>query len=198
MTERQEGGDRAHWEARYRERSAEPDRTPSSWVIARCLTLPVEALIADVAGGTGRHAQPLAEQGRTVIVIDFIQHAVARAVARHPRVLGVVADARTLPLRPESLDAIVCVSFLDRSLFPLFVNLLRPNGVLVYETFTRAHLDVVARGLARGPRNPAFLLEPNELPALVAPLRVIEHEETLVVDAAGERHVARVMAVKRA
>jgi SAM-dependent methyltransferase len=165
-------------------------------VIDRCLTLPPSAVIVDVAGGTGRHAAALAEQGRTVIVIDFVEHAVARAVARHSRVLGVVADVRAFPLRPASVEAIVCVSFLDRSLFPVFANLLRPNGVLVYETFTRAHLDVVARGHARGPKNPAFLLERDELPALVAPLIVTEHEESLVVDAAGERHVARVMAVK--
>ena len=197
MTDAHQGGDRAHWETRYRERSAEPERSPSQWVIERCLELPPTALIVDVAGGAGRHAGPLTERGRTVVVIDFIERAVERAVARHPRVLGAVADARALPLRPESVDAIVCVSFLDRSLFTVFANVLRPNGVLVYETFTRAHLDVVARGLARGPRNPAFLLEPNELPALVAPLRVAEHEENLVVDAAGERHVARVMAVKQ-
>ena len=197
MTEAHEGGDRIHWEARYRERSTESDRTPSRWVIDRCLTLPSSAVIVDVAGGTGRHAASLAEQGRKVILIDFVEHAVSRAVARHSRVLGVVADARALPLRHERVDAIVCVSFLDRSLFPVFASLLRPNGVLVYETFTRAHLDLVARGLARGPKTPAFLLEPNELPALVAPLRVTEHEERLVVDAGGERHVARVMAVKR-
>ena len=197
MTERHEGGDRSHWETRYGERGAEPDRAPSPWVIERCLTLPSTSLIVDVAGGTGRHAGRLAEQGRTTIVIDFVHDAVARAVSRHSRVLGVVGDVRTLPLRPETVDAIVCVSFLDRSLFPTFADLLRPNGVLVYETFTRAHLGVVARGLARGPRNPDYLLEPNELPALVDPLRVIEHEELLVVDAAGERHVARVMAVKR-
>ena len=108
-----------------------------------------------------------------------------------------MADAGSLPLAEGSCDAIVCVSFLDRSLFKVFADTLKPGGVLVYETFTRAHLDVVARGGARGPRNPAYLLEPGELPTLVAPLVVLEHEEGLSVDDAGERHVARVMAVKR-
>ena len=46
-------------------------------------------------------------------------------------------------------------------------------------------------------RNAAYLLEAGELPRLVAPLVVQEHEEGLVVDDAGERHVARVMAQKR-
>lgn len=187
---------RADWEARYAERGNELDRAPSSWVIERCLTLPPHSLIVDVAGGTGRHAAALAEQGRTVVVVDFVQRAVAAAIARHQRIAGVVADAGALPFRAESFDAIVCVSFLDRSLFEVFARLLRPGGTLVYETFMHAHLDVVARGRARGPRNPAYLLLPNELPALVSPLVVQEHTEGLIVDAAGERHVARVMALK--
>jgi len=190
-------GDRAEWDGRYRERGSEFDRAPSPWVIERCAALPHNAVIVDLAGGTGRHAEPIARSGKRVVVVDFVHRAVAAAVTRHERILGVVADAGSLPLAEGSCDAIVCVSFLDRSLFKVFADTLKPGGVLVYETFTRAHLDVVARGGARGPRNPAYLLEPGELPTLVAPLVVLEHEEGLSVDDAGERHVARVMAVKR-
>ena len=132
-----------------------------------------------------------------VIVVDFVPRAVVMAVARNEGVAGIVADARALPVRDQSVDAVVCVSFLDRSIFPSLVRTLRPGGILVYETFTIAHLDVVASGKARGPRDPAYLLEPGELPRLVAPLEVQEHAEGLIVDAVGERHVARVMAVKR-
>jgi tellurite methyltransferase len=173
------------------------DRAASRWVIERCADLSVGAFVLDLAGGTGRHAEPIARGGRTVIATDFVHRAVAAAVARHERILGLVADANALPFRHEAFDAIVCVSFLDRSLFSAFADLLKPGGVLVYETFTRAHLDLVARGRARGPRNAAYLLEAGELPRLVAPLVVQEHEEGLVVDDAGERHVARVMAQKR-
>ncbi|HTK53128.1 MAG TPA: class I SAM-dependent methyltransferase [Gemmatimonadaceae bacterium] len=189
--------ERDEWAAKYRERGKEPDHAASRWVIERCATLPDNALILDLAGGTGRHADPIARGGRTVVVTDFIQRAVAAAAARNDRILGVVADASALPFRPDSFDAIVCVSFLDRSLFELFAELLKPGGRLVYETFTRAHLDVVGRGAARGPRNTAYLLEPGELATLVSPLIVQEHAEGLVVDDAGERHVARVMARKR-
>ena len=189
--------DRAHWAARYVERGADLGRAPSSWVVERCLTLPPSALVLDVAGGTGRHAAPLAWQGHTVIVLDFIERAVRAATARHTRILGLVADIRAIPLRRDSMDAIVVVSFLDRSAFQPFIDLLRPGGVLVYETFTRSHLDLVAAGRAHGPRNQDFLLAPGELPRLVSPLDVSEHEEGLVIDDAGERHVARVMAVKR-
>ena len=189
--------EREEWDARYRERGTESDASASGWVIECCATLPVDALILDVAGGTGRHAEPITRGGRTVILMDFVHRAVAAAAARCERILGVVADASALPFGPESFDAIVCVNFLDRSLFDLFGRFLKPGGMLVYETFTRAHLDVVARGRARGPRNDAYLLEPGELATLVSPLIVETHDEGLVVDDAGERHVARVMARKR-
>ena len=198
MTEGPESrDDRAHWNARYAERGPELDRTPSSWVIDQCRALSPSATIVDLAGGTGRHAEALARSGFRVAVVDFVPRAVAAAVARHDRVEGLVADARLLPFRDGSIDAIVCVSFLDRSIFPSLAAALRTGGMLVYETFTLAHLDVVARGGARGPRNAAYLLEAGELPRLVAPLEVQVHDERLVVDGAGERHVARVMAVKR-
>lgn len=188
--------DRAHWEERYQERGNELDRAPSAWIMERCLALRDATIFLDVAAGTGRHAAPLAQAGRTVIVTDFVPRAVIAAVGRHRHIFGVIADVRALPVRRASVGAIICVSFLDRSLFPALVDALLPGGVLIYETFTVAHLDVVARGRARGPRNPDYLLLPGELPRLAAPLTVQEHEERLIVDDAGERHVARVVGVK--
>jgi len=190
-------GERDDWDARYRDRGSESDRVGSRWVIDRCANLPVNALVLDLAGGSGRHAEPIARGGRTVVLVDFVHRAVAAATARYERILGVVANASVLPFGPRSFDAIVCVSFLDRSLFKALVEMLKPGGTLVYETFTRAHLDVVARGRARGPRNASYLLDAGELLTLVSPLVVREHVEGLVVDDAGERHVARVMAQKR-
>jgi hypothetical protein len=61
-------------------------------------------------------------------------------------------------------------------LFAAIRKALRPGGVLVYETFTAAQ---AARGR---PTNPAFLLQAGELPALVAPLRVLRQHEGEVND----------------
>jgi SAM-dependent methyltransferase len=188
------GDDRARWEARYLDRGSELDRVASTWIVERSVALPEGAVVLDVAGGTGRNAAPVARSGRVVVLADFVEQAVAAAVRRHPRILGVVADAGGLPFRAAAFDAVIVVSYLDRSAFKVFAALLKPGGTLLYETFTRAHIEVVARGRARGPTNPAYLLEPGELSRLVAPLELQEHEERLVVDEAGERHVARVMA----
>jgi SAM-dependent methyltransferase len=189
--------DRTRWLDRYAERGAEVEREPSEWIVERCRSLPHDALILDLAGGSGRHAAAVARAGFTVIVVDFIGQAVAAAVARHRNIVGAVADVRAIPLRQGSVDAIVVVSFLDRSLFPVIRDLLTPGGTLIYETFTLRHLDVVARGKARGPKNAEYLLAPGELPQLAGPLELVEHEECLIVDSAGERHVARIVAIKR-
>lgn len=152
------------------------------------------ALVLDLAAGPGRHARAIAATGRPVIALDFVEAAVRQAVHRSPLVAGVVADAATLPLFPGMLPAIVCVNFLDRALFPRLIALLELGGFLVYETYTRAHLSLDVSG----PRNPAYLLQPGELETLVAPLRILEYREGLRRDAAGERHVASVLARKDA
>ena len=77
--------------------------------------------------------------------------------------------------------------YLHRPLMPAIVRAVAPAGVLVYETFTR---DQAARGR---PTNPAFLLEPGELVALVAPLEVVRSREG---DVRG-RDVASVVAIRR-
>ena len=66
---------------------------------------------------------------------------------------------------------IVVIHYLHRPLFPALRAALRPGGVLVYETFTRAQ---AARGK---PTNPDFLLQPGELRDLVGPLEVLVERE---------------------
>jgi hypothetical protein len=63
------------------------------------------------------------------------------------------------------------VHYLHRPLFAALLGALRPGGVLVYETFTRAQ---AARGR---PTNPAYLLESGELPRLVQPLAILASRE---------------------
>ena len=186
--------ERRKWEARYAA-DLRLDRAPSAWVLEQCLALPAGAVIVDVAAGSGRHARALAERGRRVVAVDFVERAV-RAACATPGVLGVVADAARPPFADGSLDAIVVVNFLERALFPTLVRLLRPAGVLVVETYTLAHQALVAAGRSKAPTNPAYMLAPGELPRLVAPLAVVAAREGLVRDAAGERHVASVVAQK--
>jgi len=197
--------DRGWWTERWANALSEqaaqgggPGRAPSSWVIERCLALPPDAVIVDVAAGVGRHAVALAERGRRVIALDYVKHAVRAAVRAHPLIHGVVADAGALPFAPGTLDALLTVNFLDRALFPVFAGLLKPGGSLIVETYTLEQRTLVERGRARAPRDPAYMLGRGELAALVAPLEVMDLREGLVDDEAGARHVASIVAIRRA
>jgi SAM-dependent methyltransferase len=183
--------ERSRWDAYYSENADRSPGAPSGWVLERALSLPAGGLVLDLASGRGRHAIPLVRAGRRVVALDIAVGAV-RAVAR-AGAHAVVADAAAMPLGEEVVDAILCVNFLDRALFMRLAALLRPGGSLIVETFT-----VDQRKLGRGPTSGAHLLEPLELPRLVAPLEVIESFEGLVDEGieGGERYVARVLAVK--
>jgi SAM-dependent methyltransferase len=196
--------DRQQWEGRWAAAFGADgtgtlaQRAPSAWVIDRCLALPPHVTLVDVAAGVGRHAVPLARQGRRVVAVDYVARAILAAVGLAAdagcRLDGVVADARVLPFAAASLDAILTVNFLDRALFPAFAALLKPGGWLIAETYTREHGALVEAGRSPAPRDPAYMLESGELRRLVAPLAVIAYREGLVRDAAGERYVAGVVA----
>lgn len=150
---------------------------PANWLTQHAHLLPAAGEALDVACGRGRHALWLAARGLTVHAIDCRAEAVAALDAlarqRHLPVRARVSDLETgTPDLPRgAFDLVVVVHYLHRPLFPALVAALRPGGLLVYETFTRAQ---AARGK---PTNPAFLLEPGELVQLVAPLDVIAHRE---------------------
>jgi hypothetical protein len=74
-------------------------------------------------------------------------------------------------LGDEVYDIVLVVSYLHRPLFPALTRALRKGGWLLYETYTTAQ---AARGK---PTNAAYLLEPGELPTLVAPLEVVRQRE---------------------
>jgi len=187
--------DRERWEELYASH-ARADRPPSSWVLRTVAGLPNERPLVDIAGGTGRHAVPLARLGKRVVLVDISSLAVATARAAEATIDGVIADVANLPLSPGRFGVVLVTNFLDRTIFPELVRLVAPGGFLVYETYTTEHLELVSRGLARAPTSTEYLLRPGELRELVAPLTVIEYQEGEVDDAAGRRCCARLLGQK--
>jgi SAM-dependent methyltransferase len=150
---------------------------PATWLTSHRSLLPVTGDSLDLACGSGRHAIWLAEQGFRTLAVDrdavavgaLSQEAARRGLSIETRVVDLESGERFL--EPDSCDLIVVVHYLHRPLFPALVQAIRPGGALVYETFTRAQ---AARGK---PTNPAFLLEPGELPMLVRPLHIAASRE---------------------
>ncbi len=163
------GGDRAF--------EPQPVFGPSAWLVDNVDLLPPGGHALDVASGRGRHALLLAAAGFEVTAIDRDPQAIAGLRRLADRLgLDIRAEARDLEeeeaeLERGAYDLVVVTRYLHRPLFPRLVASLAPGGTLVYETFLEAQ---AARGR---PTNPAFLLKPGELAALVRPLAVLRQRE---------------------
>ena len=156
-----------------------PDSEPSEFFRAQQrLLLEAGRLgpVLDLACGRGRHSLAAARLGLAVLALDR-DETVLRAIQRTdtPLVQCVRTDLEAgydLPVAPASCGAILVFRFLFRPLARAIVEALRPGGLLLYETFTTHQRD-----LGQGPGNPAFLLDPNELPKLFGALQPIAYQE---------------------
>ncbi len=117
----------------------------------------------DLACGAGRDAVFLAQRGWDVTAIDIKQDALDRcqslAQSSGCKVITRQADMETAdnPLQTERFDLIVVMRYLHRPFLPQLYDHLNDKGMLVYSTF------MVGSEKYGSPRNPNFLLKPNEL-----------------------------------
>ena len=135
--------------------------------------------VVDIACGRGRHALAAARGGIRCLGVDRNGEHLAelRATARGEGlpVWGLRADLELglrPPLRRNAFGAVLVFRYLHRPLLPHLAALLRPGGLLLYETFTTRQ-----RTLGYGPRRDEFLLQEGELSGLFPSLRVVTHWE---------------------
>src|SRR5229473_1547859 len=180
------------WDAKYRLAAEEAHSEPAS-IVSELLPLLPSGPALDIACGTGRHALFLAARGQRVTAVDFSSVALnilevrARSVhvpvrrsanlheAGRPLHGGlelIQADLERTSLQERRYDLILCIQYLQRSLFAQMARALRPNGVLLIETYTRGQPE-----FAGGPRNPAYLLDTGELREAFPGLRVLFYRE---------------------
>ncbi len=180
------------WDEKHRLTAATQTAEPAS-IVRELLPLLPRGPALDVACGTGRHALLLGARGQHVTAVDWsdagleVLEARARAEgipirrissaeqivkSHHGGIDLVQADLEQLQLPENTFELILCIQYLQRSLFPELVRALRPGGFLLFETFTQAQLAFNV-----GPRNPDYLLRSGELRAVFSELRVIFHRE---------------------
>jgi tellurite methyltransferase len=146
----------------------------------------------DLACGTGRHTLLLASRRQSVTAVDGSKVALdileRRARESHfgvnlirnggrvessSRGIHLVhADLERVTLPATSFSLILCVHYLQRSLFAAMQAALLPGGILLFETYTRAQVEGTG-----GPKNPAYLLEIGELRTAFPELRIIFYRE---------------------
>jgi len=142
--------------------------------------------------GRGENAIYLARMGFEVEGVDASAEAVHDALEAAQRA-GVTLKAeitdleRKYVIKEGTYDVIICFRYLQRSLIPQIKDGLRKGGIIVYETFT---VDQVQFGR---PKNPDYLLKPNELLDMFRDFRCLFYQEGIVDN---RKAVARIIAEK--
>ena len=160
---------------------------PSPWIVRWAHLIAPGSSVLDVACGWGRHVRWLAAQGHRVTGVDRNAEALAPL-----HELGEIIEADIedgpWPLADRRFDAVIVTNYLWRPLLPTLVASVADGGLLLYETF--------AQGQQRfgKPTQAAFLLQPGELLAAVAGLRVVAYEDGVL--SAPTRRVQRIAAVR--
>ncbi|MGE0823478.1 MAG: methyltransferase domain-containing protein [Candidatus Binatia bacterium] len=158
-----------------------PPQSPSPFLVEHMHRLP-PGRVLDVAAGRGRNILYLAEQGFTVHAIDRdplalqqlcniarqrqLQHITTEVIDLEARPMGDVA------LPPQAYDVVLVFFYLFRPLFPALLRTLKPEGILMYETFLVENYLRYQR-----PRHQGFCLEPGELRTLVSGLHILHYDE---------------------
>lgn len=167
--------DRQRWDRKWRSREG-VDEVPA-WLKKHASLLVGGGVAVDLATGRGASARFLAQHGYQVVAVDISSvalhqaHADARTAAG-PKPLFVQGDLDAWRLPARSVDVVTVFRFLDRGLFPHLREVLRPRGLLFYETRTVGWLE-------REPSaNPTFLLGRSELLRLAAGMTVLAYLES--------------------
>lgn len=136
--------------------------TASPWTRQFADLVASDGHVLDLACGNGRHTRLFHHRGHPVTAVDRDLGGVADlATALGVALVEADLEAGPWPLAGQRYDAVVVCNYLHRPLLQRIVEAVAPGGVLIYETFA-----VGNEHLGR-PRNPAFLLRPNELLELV-------------------------------
>ena len=156
-----------------------PLSLPSPWVIAQAEqwaaavnqntgpndTDHIKTTILDFAAGRGRHSRALAATYPfDILAVDRNADALAELAAACPQISVLIHDLEApedWPFARKQFDVVVVTNYLFRPRLGDLFQLVAPGGYLAYETFG------VGNAAFGRPKNPDFLLEPDELGSLL-------------------------------
>ena len=159
---------------------------------------PLDGQILDLACGGGRNGLYLAEHRQHVVFADRQQGKLDEVAANLPQ--NILADywcvdferPETDPLSSRLFSSILVFRYLHRPLMPAIKSAVQPGGLVIYETFTT---DQAVLGR---PRNPDFLLQPQELERVFQDWDILHRFEGLCVSelSGKQQAIAQIVARK--
>ena len=127
------------WDKRYQESFYYGPLQPHQLVRRFWSMAPSGSPVIDIAMGTGRDLFLFAEKGWFCCGLDRswegIKTALQGASERRLQIFPVFGDAYRLPFKKGSAGAVLVFYFLVREIMSELTSLLRPGGILMYETF---------------------------------------------------------------
>lgn len=150
--------------------------------------------VLDIGCGGGRDAIFMAKQKMNVIAIDHeakvLKRAKSLAALSGAQVKFKCCDIKKQDCLPaQEFDVISVVRFLNRDMFSYIINALKPNGVIIFETFVSGVEKIGT------PKNPQFILKEGELAEVFADFNIIVDKISTLPDG---RPVNSFIAQKRA
>jgi tellurite methyltransferase len=173
---------KARWDKRYDRDMYIYGKEPTAFLKQKIHTLKRgKALV--LAMGEGRNAVYLAQNGFDVTGMDISEVGIKKcqklAEEKGATVKTVVADLTDYDLGKAQYDLITNFYYYDKTIFPKVIAALKPGGMFIFDHFSTEHLKY--REQSRfGPRNPDYLVKPNELLEAFKSLRIRYYEDTVV------------------
>ena len=131
-----------------------------------------EPLAEEAVQSNQSYTRYLLALGYRVVATDIdVSGVMDLACRKDAEIIEADLETGTWPFGERHFDGIVVTNYLYRPHLPLLAKSLAPGGVLIFDTFARGN------ELYGHPRNPDFLLAPNELLDAFAPeLAVVAYE----------------------
>ena len=178
---KQEGramSDKERWNLKYEGTTYIYGKEPTAFLKEK-LSLLKKGKALVLAMGEGRNAVYLAENGFDVTGVDISEIGIEKcerlAEERGVVVNSIVADLTDYDMGKEQYNLITNFYFYDKSILTRVIESLRPGGIFIFETYSRDH----PKHSKFGPKNPDYLVKPNELLEIFKSLRILYYEDTV-------------------
>jgi 2-polyprenyl-3-methyl-5-hydroxy-6-metoxy-1,4-benzoquinol methylase len=188
------------WDDRYSQKEFAYGEEPNNYLKEQLIKIPVGTILFP-AEGEGRNAVYAATLGWTVFAFDLSMEgrkkAMELAKKHHLEINYDIGEFQSLTYKPQAFDAIALIyahfpadkkSIYHKTL----ANYLRPGGMMIFEAFSKKHLDYMSRNEKMGgPKEIEMLFSIDEIKSDFANFEIIELAEREIDLNEGQFHVGK-------